>query len=208
MVVLSWRHLVGLLVVMTGCEANGAIAPTTPDAIEAMTTTITTTIPTTIMPSTTPSVALIGSSRPTFTVADPPQAPLETEHRCITSVPSTVRATEGLNTFMTLVPGTPTLDYSVSATPFDVCPGDIVHVTVTVRSSEQHEVEVGGRLVITRLLPHIDLADFGPVSVPAGGSATATVDFVVPLLPPGNYTFFVADDVNANGATFAVGEAG
>ena len=133
-----------------------------------------------------------------------PGATDNTDGSCGTVVPSTINPSEGLTTFMTLVPGTTSLDYTFAARPLTVCPGDTVHITVGIHNSGQNQAEVGSRLVITDVLPHIDLGSFGPVTVPPGEDRTVQVDLIIPLLPPGDYRLFVADDTAFHHAVITV----
>ena len=103
-------------------------------------------------------------SMSTATIASPvdheqPSSPdLESstvEDGCESSLPSTTFPGEGLETFHALVPGTSELRFVVEATPMTVCPGGIIHLTVSIHNPTDHSVTEAPFLVMTDVYPHI-----------------------------------------------------
>jgi hypothetical protein len=60
-----------------------------------------------------------------------------TSYGCELVVPSTVHPPDGVTTFMTFIPGTPSLRYSFAARPSTVWAWGTVHVTIGIHNSGQ-----------------------------------------------------------------------
>ena len=114
------------------------------------------------------------------------------------SSPPTTRATctgadpgQQFDTFMTLQPPSPTVEFEVSVTPRSACPGDTVRFTVEAENHTAEAVRVESDLVITEPLPHVVLARLDPFTLEAGDERTITTEVVLPSLDAGTYEVFV-----------------
>ena len=183
-----------LVVVLTGCgsSVNGG---ETSSGVSTNTTASTSVAAATIEDTSLPDAAPTTPTVVTAAVLD---------DGCHSTLPSTSWPDTGLPTSMTLVPGTTDLTFTVEAQPTAVCPGAIVRFSIAVHNGLETPVEVSPRLVITQVLPHIELGTYGPLAVPAGGNATTEADVTIPLLPPDTYRVFIANGAGYEGANITV----
>lgn len=179
-----------LVVVLTGCSSSVSGAETS-----ATVSTITTVATTGVADTSLPDAAPIASSVVTAAVLN---------DGCHSALPSTSLPYADLPTFMTLVPGTIDLTFTLEAQPTAVCPGAVVRFSIGVHNDSESPLEVSPRLVITEVLPHIVLGTYGPVAMPSGGNATIEADVTIPLLPPGIYRVFVANGAGYEGVSITV----
>ncbi len=146
----------------------------------------------------------------TTTLADHEQ-PLSTvterstiEDGCKSSPTATTFPGEGLETFHTLVPGTSELRFVVVATPTTVCPGGIIHLTVSIRNPTDHSLTEAPLLVMTDVYPHIVIAGLTAIDVPAGATVSVATDATVPEIPTGKHGIFVMSARSPEDATINV----
>ncbi|MCU1399392.1 MAG: hypothetical protein JWN62_2501 [Acidimicrobiales bacterium] len=172
--------------------------------------------PATPMTSTTSTAdgALIAatSATPTTTVTaltdheEPSSAVPKTsvDDGCDSTLPSTTFPGDGLNTFHTLVPGTSVLRFVVEATPTTVCPGGVIHLTVSMHNPTDHPLTEAPALVITDVYPHVVIAALAPAEVLAGATVAVATDATVPEIPAGKHEIFVLNASSPEGATINV----
>lgn len=106
---------------------------------------------------------------------------------CADGDSSSARPVEELPTFMTMAPGPISVEYSLTATPTTVCPGGVVTFSITVHNSGAAAVEVFPRLVLTQMLPHIDLGSTASAVIAPDSASTIVQQLAIPRLQPGTY---------------------
>ena len=123
---------------------------------------------------------------------------------CDSTLPSTTFPGDGLQTFHTLVPGTSDLEFTVAATPTTICPGGVLHLSVTMHNPTDHSIEETPVLVSTSAYPHVVIATLSRTEVPAGATKVVATEATVPELPRGKYEIFVLSARSPEGATIQV----
>lgn len=78
---------------------------------------------------------------------------------------------------------------------------------IDVHNGLTTDLAVAPRLVITQVLPHIDLGANVSALVPAGGTTTVHADITIPQLPPGDYRVFIANGAGYEGTIITVRSA-
>jgi uncharacterized repeat protein (TIGR01451 family) len=140
------------------------------------------------------STSTLSSASPsatTTTVDGPAVSVAPVPDGCDSANPPNAVPVEDLPTFMTMAPGPPTLEYTLSASPTTVCVGGTVTFTITIHNSGSDDAQVTPRLVMTQMLPHIGLASAASEVVEAGRTATIVQPVVIPQLKPGPYVIVV-----------------
>ena len=184
--------------VRTATPAPGSIAPTelpsTTGAPTASTPVGSTSATATTVPPTETSTGTSTSAGPptatTTPVASTTTLPPASDG-CADGDPSSVRPVEELPTFMTMAPGPITVEYSLTATPTTVCPGGVVAFSITVHNSGAAAVEVFPRLVLTQMLPHIDLGSTASAVIAPDSTSIIVEQVAIPQLQPGTYEVLV-----------------
>jgi hypothetical protein len=123
---------------------------------------------------------------------------------CDASLPSTTFPGDGLETFHTLVPGTSELRFAVEATPTAVCPGGVVHLSVSIHNPTDHSLAEAPVLVMTDVYPHVVIANLDVAEVLAGATVVVETDATIPELPTGRHQIFVMSASTPEGATIDV----
>ncbi|MCU1418344.1 MAG: hypothetical protein JWP32_2518 [Schumannella sp.] len=94
--------------------------------------------------------------------------------------------------------------FVVKATPAAVCPGGVIHLTVSIHNPIDHPLTEAPVLVMTDVYPHVVIANLAATDVLAGADVVVATDATIPELPTGKHEIFVVSASSPQGATIVV----